>query len=296
MNHILSELAEKKAATNNLDGHQVDAGRSRFPVSITLVCCILAGCSVESPLKPPAIPMERNYGATTKLPLPTVAGEPVQRIVIGGRLEADWWTLFHSKQLEEVVRLALAKNPDLAVAEADLKAAQEVARAARGALYPRIDFAAGAQRQRQNFASFGLKLPPTTFNDFSIGTSVSYSLDVFGKNRYEIEQRSEQANVQMYRRDAAYLTLTGTVIFDAIQVASLRAQIKAYGVILACDRHTLTLTRQRASVGVVTEADVVQAETSLASDRMALPVLKQRLGAVRHALSTLVGSGPAPHR
>ena len=295
MNDATEDRLPKSTTTNIQSGYERTARHScsTFRVSIALMSCILPGCSTQLPLKPPAIPVEGNYGTNPKLAQPVVAGEPIQRIVIGGKLSADWWTLFHSKQLEKVVKLALAKNPDLAAAEANLKAAQEVAKAARGALFPRIDFSADAQRQRQNFASFGLKYPPTTFNNFSVGTTVNYSLDVFGRNRYQIEKRVAQADVQMYQRDAVYLSLTGNVITDAIQIASLRAQIKAYGQIFACDRRTLSLTRQRVSVGVVSEARVAEAETKLASDRMALPVLRQRLSAVRHDLSVLVGNPPA---
>ena len=243
--------------------------------------------------KPPAGPTESKYATGLTAALPRVPGETAQRLVIGKKLTADWWTLFHSGPLDTVVKQALSDNPDLAAAQANLKAAQEIANAARGALYPQIDFAAGIQRQRQNYAAFGLSLPPTTFNTFSIGPTVSYSVDPFGKNRHIIEQRTAQADVQRYQRDAAYLALTGNVVSDAVTIASLRAQIKAIADVLAEDKHTLALAQERERVGIVSDTDVAQAEAQLASDRMALPPLEQRISVVRHALSTLVGKTPA---
>lgn len=267
--------------------------RFRHRIDVLLIAGLVAGCSVGPTFKPPAGPTDTKYAAGSTAALPSVSGEPAQRFVIGKKLTADWWTLFHSEPLDAVVKQALAGNPDFAAAEANLKAAQEIANAARGALYPQVDFAAGVERQRQNYAAFGLALPPTTFNTFSIGPSVSYSLDPFGKNRYLVEQRSAQAEVQQYQRDAAYLALTGNVVSDAVRIASLRAQIKASTDVLASDERTLTLARQRVSAGVVPETDAAQAEAQLASDRMTLPPLQQQLSVARHALSTLVGKTPA---
>lgn len=267
--------------------------KSRHRLDVLLISGLLAGCSVGPAFKPPAGPTETKYESGWTPALPNVAGEPAQHFVIGKQLTADWWTLFHSRPLDTVVKQALAGNPDLAAAEANLTAAQEIANAARGSLYPQIDFAAGVERQRQNYAAFGLALPPTTFNTFSIGPSVSYSLDPFGKNRSLIEQRTAQANVQRYQRDAAYLALTGNVVSDAVRIASLHAQIQAVSEVLREDEHTLALARQRASVGVVSETDVAQAEAQLSSDRMTLPPLQQQLSVARHRLSTLVGKTPA---
>ena len=268
----------------------------RRGIATLLMGGLLAGCSVGPVFKPPPAPLQTRYEVSSTTVLPSVSGEPVQRLVIGQTLTGDWWALFHSEQLDAVVKQALAGNPDLAAAEANLKAARDIANAARGALYPQIDFAAAAERQRQNYSAFGLKLPPATFNTFSVGPSVSYSLDPFGKNRSVVEQRSAQADVQQYQRDAAYLALTGNVVSDAIQIAALRAQLKAVSEILADDKHTLALSRQRASVGVVSETDVAQAEAQLARDRMMLPPLEQRFSVVRHAFSTLVGKTPAEWR
>lgn len=257
-----------------------------------LIAGTLGACSVGPSFKPPAEPTATGYEAGWKAALPSVSGAPAQQLVIGRKLTADWWTLFRSPALDAVVKQALAENPGLAAAQANLRAAQEIVTAARGSLYPQIDFAAGVERQRQNYAAFGLKLPPTTFNTFSIGPSVSYSLDPFGKNRRLVEQRKAQADVQRYQRDAAYLALTGNVVSDALIIASLRAQIKASTEVVAADERTLALARQRARVGLVGDVDVARAEAQLAGDRMALPPLQQRLSVVRHAFSSLVGKAP----
>lgn len=68
-------------------------------------------------------------------------------------------------------------------------AALDVAAAARGGLFPQLDFAAPAERERISYAAFGLPQPSTTFNVFSIGPTVSYSLHPFGRIRRLVEER-----------------------------------------------------------------------------------------------------------
>ncbi len=264
--------------------------------AILLAAGTLAGCTVGPDFKPPSAPTDTTYENGGDAPLPTPVAEPAQRLAVGQKIAADWWTLFKSPALDDVIKQALAGNPDLAAAAANLKAAQEITNAAQGGAFPQIDAAAGVERQRQNYAAFGLKQPPAVFNTFSVGATVSYSLDPFGKIRRLVEQRRAEADVRGYELDASYLALTGNVISHALTLASLRAQLAANEDIVAEDERTLALVRQRADVGIATDADVASAEAQHASDRMALPLLQQQESVARHALSVLVGKTPAEWR
>ncbi|MGH6976583.1 MAG: hypothetical protein ACREED_06115 [Stellaceae bacterium] len=103
------------------------------------------------------------------------------------------------------------------------------AAAARGALFPQLDFAGSAEREKVSFAAFGLKQSPATFNVFSVGTTVRYSLDPFGRNRRLVEERQAQADVERYQLTAAYLAVTGNAVTDIIGIAAINAQIAAVG-------------------------------------------------------------------
>jgi len=56
---------------------------------------------------------------------------------------------------------------------------------------------------------------------------VGYSPDVFGLNRRTVESLDAQKEMQRFELDAAYITLTSSVVGAAIQEASTRSQIKA---------------------------------------------------------------------
>ncbi len=261
--------------------------------AIFLAVALFEGCTVGPNFEPPPPPKATAYESGGNAPLPRTAGEPPQRLVVGQKIANNWWRLFGSPALDEVIKQALAGNPDLAAAVAHLNAAREIANAAQGGVFPQIDAAAGIERQRQNYAAFGLKLPPSVFNTFSVGPMVSYSLDPFGKIRRLVEERRAEAEVWRYQLEMTYLALTGNVVSHVLTMASLNAQIAAEESIVAEDEHTLALVRKRAVLGVATDTDIAEADAQLAADRMTLPLLRHQASVTRHALSVLVGKAPA---
>src|SRR3974390_2770351 len=108
----------------------------RIIPSITAALAVLmAGCAVGPNFKKPAPPEVSDY---TSSPLSTtpgttnvIGGEP-QRFLSGGDISGDWWTLFHSKPLNDLIELSLSNNPDLKAAQAALSVARENVLAQRG--------------------------------------------------------------------------------------------------------------------------------------------------------------------
>jgi NodT family efflux transporter outer membrane factor (OMF) lipoprotein len=195
-----------------------------------------------------------------------------------------------------MVKQAVAGSQTLEAAKARVTAAQEAVTAASGVLYPQVGIAASAERQKINTSSFGLTpsvfpLPPN-FNVFSVGPSVSYALDIFGGTKREIERETALADYQRHQLNAAYLTLTGNTVMQAIQVASARAQLQAVSDILTIDRQNRDLVRTERDAGTVPDSDIVIAESQLAADETLRPAIDQQLSVAKHALAVLLGRAP----
>lgn len=252
-----------------------------------ILASLLAGCSVGPDFVPPSPPKTDSYLA----PGEESGGETVQ-----GRISGDWWTLFRSPQLDAVVARALAGSPTLESAKARLAQARDQLQAVGGRLYPQVEGAAGAQRERINMAAYGMNAPPPVFNLYSLGPTVSYDFDLFGGNRRLVEQEDARAEAAGYQLDGAYLVLTGSVVEEALTIASLRAQIQAVGVILADDEKNRALIRTARGIGSATDVDILHTESQLASDKTLLPPLEQRLAEARHSLALLVGEAPSDYQ
>jgi NodT family efflux transporter outer membrane factor (OMF) lipoprotein len=265
-------------------------------IGTTFAVTLLAGCAVGPRFLRPAAPTVSAYTTAAAAPkLTSKTGERSQHLALGQQIPADWWQLFHSAPLDSVVRQALARNPTLDVAKATLVEAQQAVIEARGGYYPQVDVSASAERQKG--PAFALGLLPSKqglpeFNLYSLGPTVSYSLDVFGVTRRRVEESQALAETQGYQLAAAYLTITGNVVTEALTVASLRLQVTAVKGIIADDEKNLALVERKFSAGMAPRRDVLTAETQLAGDRTLLPSLGQQQAAAEDALAVLVGRPP----
>jgi NodT family efflux transporter outer membrane factor (OMF) lipoprotein len=278
--------------------------RNMLRVELRLLAGVLglsvAGCALGPDFNPPDALAVSRYTSPDEgfLPKHTADhGEPaVQSIAVGEKVSADWWKLFQSRELNRVVKEAIADSPTLESAKAKLAQALEAVTVAASALYPQIGLSAGDQQQKVSANTFGLPsdafaLPPN-FNLLQVGPTASYTPDLFGGTHRRIEQQRALADYQAEQIGAAYLALTGNVVSKAVQAAAARAQLKAVNTILDIDRRNVDLVRTERRQGAVPDSDIVVAETQLASDETLVPGIEQQLSIANHALAVLTGRAP----
>lgn len=273
-----------------------ESGPSRRPRHMAVafgVTTLLAGCAVGPDFKRPDANPPNGYTAE-KLDLQSAAGaEAKQNLAIGKRISTNWWQLFRSKRLDDVLGLALAENQDLATARATLAQAKDAVDQSAGALWPQVQMSGGVSRQQTNGASSGFDSVHNDFSLYTIGPSVSYTLDLFGLNRRTVEQSQALAEAREYQLSAAYLTLCGDVVNQAIAIASARQQISIVKEIIADDEQNMKNVSDLLALGEATRTDVQQARNQLTADRASLPPLQQQLAVAKHALAILVGKAPS---
>jgi NodT family efflux transporter outer membrane factor (OMF) lipoprotein len=251
----------------------------------------LAACSVGPNFNRPAPPAAARYTSDT-LPLESSTSGGAQHVVLGQEIEGDWWSLFGSDPINGIVKQAVEHNRTLEAAAQTLAESHELALAQAGLRYPQLGLTAGVGRQQYGAEFFGgdFSFPPFTY--FAAGPTVNYTLDYTGGIARSIEQRQAQAEASRQQLDAAYLSVSGQAVMQAITIASLRAQIATVETILDQDRDNLRLVRSAFETGSVARIDVVSAESQIASDSALLPPLRQQLAKAHHALSLVLGRSP----
>ncbi|MGO8919407.1 MAG: efflux transporter outer membrane subunit [Stellaceae bacterium] len=253
---------------------------------------VLSGCIVGPDFSRPEPSPAAGY-APSPISLPAAGPTDVQQHLLPGNpVIAQWWELFRSPALDDTLALAIDGSPTLDTARATLAQAQQAIAAARGALYPQADLGAGATRER---ASTGLSEGSAHIvgNLFTVGPTISYGPDVFGGVHRQVEQQTALAEVQRYELAAAYLSLTGNAVIEAIDIASAREQIAAAKDIIAVDENNVELVRVEQEAGKAATTDVLSAQSQLAADRALLPPIEQQLSVAYDALTILVGKTPA---
>jgi NodT family efflux transporter outer membrane factor (OMF) lipoprotein len=256
----------------------------------------LGACTVGPDFERPAAPTDTGY---TPEPLATqtasvkMRGGDAQHFLADRDIPGDWWTLFRSRPLNQLIGQALKANPDLDAAQAALRQAQENVYAEQGALFPQASFAFQAEKQRFSGATFGQPNNTAVFGLVTPQVNISYAIDVWGGTRRQIESLQAQAEYQRFQLEATYLTLTSNVVVAAVQEASLRGQIAATQDIIRDQAQSLKLVRDRFNLGGASQADVLTQEAQLAQTRATLPPLQKQLAQTRNQLAALVGQLPS---
>ena len=262
-----------------------------------LASAMLAGCAVGPDFRQPAAPDTQSY-TRAALPQETAAtpgtGGAAQRFVSEQDIPAQWWTLFQSQALDQLIRQALQDSPTLAAAQGTLRESQENLRAQYGAaLAPGVDASLSATRQRISGAAFGPGGKANLFNLYNASVRVSYALDLFGGARRELESLRSQVDYQQFQLEGAYLALTANIVTTAVKEASLRAQMKATEGIVALQERQLEVVKNQFELGAVARSDVLAQQTQVAQTRATLPPLEKALALTRHQLAVLAGKLPS---
>src|ERR1700674_360079 len=156
--------------------------KSRMPPCIAALALLtIAGCAVGPNFKKPAAPDVGDYTAgplSTTVATANVYGGEAQRFAKGRDISADWWTLFHSRPLNELIEHSLTNNHDFKAAQAALSVARENVLAQRGVYYPSVSGSFSATRTRQSGQiSPTLNSNAFLYNLFTPQVSVSYVPD-----------------------------------------------------------------------------------------------------------------------
>ena len=127
-----------------------------------LICAgLLSACAVGPDFKQPDPPKTSTYTETTLskqlVTAPGVPGGSSQEFIEGADIEAQWWELYKSPELDALIKKALEQNPNLGAADAALRVAQENVNAQIGGQYfPSVSASGSATRQLQPSAIYGL--------------------------------------------------------------------------------------------------------------------------------------------
>jgi NodT family efflux transporter outer membrane factor (OMF) lipoprotein len=257
-----------------------------------LLALLLGGCAVGPDYVRPRPPEVSQYTMGPEPAQTSAADGQDQQFNYGDTIAADWWQVFKAAPLADLVKEAVAQNPNLKAAEARLRQSEQLLRAGYGTFFPQANINFTLLREKFSPVQFGSGLPGSTFTLYTPQVTASYLLDVFGAQRRTVEDLAAQVDYQGYTAQATYITLLGNVINAAIAQAAYQAQIEATEQIIGIIKEQVKLTETQSSAGTVPFASVVSLQSQLASAEATLPPLRQNLSKTQHLLAALVGRTP----
>ncbi|WEF31555.1 efflux transporter outer membrane subunit [Pseudoduganella chitinolytica] len=246
----------------------------------TLVLVLLAGCSVGPDFQRPVLALPDHYSrhaATAPAAAPTDAGAP-------------FWRHFNDPQLTALVEQALAANGDLRVALARYDSATAVLREGRLSYFPVVTASAqGGHEKVSTDQSYGY---PRSHDTYSAGIHVNWELDLFGRVRRTVEQRT--ALVAASARDVAGLqvVIAAETAATYMQLRGLQERLRLVTQNTSNQRQVVDLVGVRLSTGRGTEFDATRSRAQLAIAGAREPALQAQIAVAQHRLAVLTGRPP----
>ncbi|WP_291363116.1 efflux transporter outer membrane subunit [Acetobacter sp. UBA5411] len=267
-------------------------------VCVSSSALILAGCAVGPDFHRPAAPVTSYVqGGLPKSSGGRAGAQSAQDgdqvFQPGADIPADWWRLFHYPELDQLLKRVLARNPSLEAAKQSLYAAQQDKLASESALYPSVSGYFNPARFKTSRAYSNVPMANSwLYNMHTAQLNISYSPDLWGGVRRQVEAAAAEREAQKYQLEAAWLTLTSSAVDAAISYAMVREEIAVTNVLIDQQERVLHSMEVQQKLGDVSMADLAQQQTLLAQTRATLPTLRQTLDALHDEIAALANDSP----
>ena len=199
--------------------------------------------------------------------------------------DPDWWRGFGSTELDRLMARMASQNLDLAQAQARVRQADATAQIAGSALLPQVT--AGADTQRSRTGQGG-----SAVRRYSVDLAATYELDLWGRNRNNLEAARLSAQAQRFDLGTTLITTEASVANTYFTILEARSALRIQEENLRAARRVLAVIRQQVAAGTATGLDLAQQETVVAQQEAAVPPLRQRVSQNTASLAVLIGLAP----
>ena len=208
-----------------------------------------------------------------------------------------WWTRYGDDELAALQDRAQAANPTLAAASARLQQARAFVAASEAGLFPQLGTTLRAARQRisgnRPLTNYSNPNVPTVQNDYTLGFTASYEIDLSGRVRATIEGARASAEQVAADLENTRLVLAAELAADYFNLRELDAELDVVQRSIALQRRALAFVSGRHELGAASGLDVAQQQALLDNTLTQLDLLHRQRAQFEHAIATLVGT-PAP--
>ncbi|MEJ1963113.1 MAG: efflux transporter outer membrane subunit [Gammaproteobacteria bacterium] len=229
----------------------------RFPiarVSALALGMLVSACSLAPAYVRPAAPVAASYptGAAYKADAP--AGESRAAADIG------WRNFLTDKRLQQLVEVALHNNRDLRTAVLNVEQVRAQFRIESAALFPQVSAFMDRSRSRTpaDLAASGRTENP---GSYSVGASLSWELDFFGRLRNLKAEALEQYLASVQGQRAAQILLVSEVADQYLTLLADDEQLQVTRRTLEAARGSYAIVKLQFDTGAGNELDLRQAET-----------------------------------
>ncbi len=245
--------------------------RKHFLHGTVAVSLVLSACSLAPKYERPQMALPGGWSSVAGV------GDTQQHS------STPFWQELGRADLNRLIDNALAQNLDLEAALHRIEQARAQAKVSGAPLYPTINASGSASRTYQD-----------SKNTTSAGASgsISYEVDLWGKNRNAAESADYRADATVFDREALRLVITADATNFYAQILSLNDRIRIAEFNLKNAEEILRIVEARFGQGSVSGLEVSQQRVAVNGFRTALAALIEQRSTTANALAILLGLAP----
>jgi len=262
-------------AVTNTSTARPSRTRSAWAAAAGAALFVVAGCAGQAPYEPvsQATPAAWTLGT-------------MDNGADASKVEEPWWTVLHDPAIDTLVAAAMGSSPTLAQAVARLDEAQATVRSAGAARGPSVSGSADAGRSRTAATPSS---PATISNNASIGLSLSWELDLWGRLRESGNAASRRLDARTFDAESARLSLAAQVADGVLDLRACHYSLDTRAHDIASREKQLAQTRRRTSVGYAAPVEEARSLSSLASAQTDFISQRQLCAQTTNSLVALTG-------
>ena len=251
---------------------------------ITLVVFLFTGCTLGPDYFRPKVLVPDNYRG--------VAGAPAVESIA----DLPWWEVFKDQPLQDLTREALQNNYDLQTAAARVDEARAQIGVARSFLYPQLSVSGGGSAEQVSRRSeppqaFGAS---RTFQNWLLGFSMAWELDVFGRIRREAEAATGFFLATEQAQRGVFITLVADVAQSYFILRELDLELEISRRTLRINDETVEFYRRRLFGGVSNQLELDQAVANRSRTAATIPEIERQIVTQENLINFLLGRNPGP--
>lgn len=208
--------------------------------------------------------------------------------------DLEWREFFVDEKLQELLALALENNRDLRVAALTIERSRAQYQIQGADLWPKVSASGTAAAQRVS-ADLSTTGDAVVSHQYTVGAGLAaYEIDLFGRVRSLKERALEQYLATGEARRSVQISLISEVAARYLALGADLERLKLAEETLTAQEASYSLTRRRFELGVASELDLRQAQTSVESARVDISRYTSQIARDRNALELLAGTRIAP--
>src|SRR5436190_16296595 len=167
--------------------------RRYLSLTAIVLSCGLSACSLAPKFARPNMDLPQGWNDASGLGMRS------------GPADTPFWEALDNSELNGLIDIALAQNLDLKAALHRIDEARALAKVAAAPLYPQVNASGSASRTYQESPQ------SKTTNAAQGSASISWEVDLWGKNRNQAKSADFRTNASAFDREALRLVITSDV-------------------------------------------------------------------------------------